>query len=346
MIIFSVVVMSCAAAAIFTSFRICKQRLAKQEQIDEATRNANQLLQIKNEELEDKHNYLQTTIAALQEKQRRLEIKNAEIKAETQQMTSAADSYFNLLEITYCTKEKEFDAKVDTLRQAYKNALQQEQHKFQQAFEHYVDNLDDSYSQTEKQYDAQINEIQASIQKHKEELDKIQSSYAAAIEARLREEEKERELDFYCLHLTPAEQSTIALIEELKPRLPEPRVLCMLVWQTFYQKQAGTLCANVLKKTTSVCGIYKITDKKTGQCYIGQATDVRKRWLEHIKAGLGIDTPAQNKLYRAMAQEGITNFTFELLEECPKEQLNEKEKFYINLYLAKEFGFNSQAGNG
>ena len=64
-----------------------------------------------------------------------------------------------------------------------------------------------------------------------------------------------------------------------------------------------------------------------------------------MKCGLGIDTPANNKLYQAMYKEGLTNFTFELLEECSNEQLDEKESFYINLYNSKNYGYNGNAGN-
>jgi hypothetical protein len=46
-----------------------------------------------------------------------------------------------------------------------------------------------------------------------------------------------------------------------------------------------------------------------------------------------------------MQTDGLTNFTFELLEKCPKTELNEKEKFYINLYQSYDFGYNSTGGN-
>jgi len=76
-------------------------------------------------------------------------------------------------------------------------------------------------------------------------------------------------------------------------------------------------------------------------CYIGQAKNIRERFREHLKCGLGIDTPAANKLYQAMLQEGIDNFTFELLEECVAANLNEKESFYIDLYNSYDYGYNS-----
>ena len=56
-----------------------------------------------------------------------------------------------------------------------------------------------------------------------------------------------------------------------------------------------------------------------------------------MKCGLGIDTPANNKLYEAMMKEGLSNFTFELIEECNNNLLDEKEAFYIDLYNSKKY---------
>ena len=46
-----------------------------------------------------------------------------------------------------------------------------------------------------------------------------------------------------------------------------------------------------------------------------------------------------------MQEYGVWAFSWELLEACPTEKLNEKEKYYIELYQAKELGYNSQGGN-
>ena len=149
----------------------------------------------------------------------------------------AAENYFDILDLTYEAKENEFDAKIQNLKQEYENALYKEQNTFYSAFCKYAEGLESEYNKVEKNFDIQLENIKKIIQDYQEELEKIQRTYAAAIEAQLREAEIQQSLDFFCLHLTPAEQSTIALIEELKPRLPEPRVLSMLVWQTFYQKK-------------------------------------------------------------------------------------------------------------
>ena len=102
-----------------------------------------------------------------------------------------------------------------------------------------------------------------------------------------------------------------------------------------------------MEETTKerICGIYKITNQITGYCYIGQSVDIAERWKQHAKCGLGIDTPIGNKLYASMQKDNIWNFSWELLEECSKDQLDEKEKFYIELYQAYEYGYNSTKGN-
>jgi hypothetical protein len=53
------------------------------------------------------------------------------------------------------------------------------------------------------------------------------------------------------------------------------------------------------------CGIYKITNTLDNKSYIGQSVDVYKRWCDHCKAGLGIDTPVGNKLYQSIQKTGL-----------------------------------------
>ena len=150
-------------------------------------------------------------------------------------------------------------------------------------------------------------------------------------------------MSFYCLQPTEDEIDDIQVLERVKPKLRQPRILSMLIWSTYFQKPMTALCNNVLG-VAIVSGIYKITNQETGECYIGQAVDVAKRWKDHAKYGLGIDTPANNKLYKAIQEYGIWNFSWELLEKCNKELLNEKENYYIELYDSKNYGYNSSIG--
>jgi len=51
----------------------------------------------------------------------------------------------------------------------------------------------------------------------------------------------------------------------------------MLIWQTYWQPLAKVKFPIILKDKTKM-GIYKITNSQTGECYIGQAVDIYKRW--------------------------------------------------------------------
>ena len=45
-----------------------------------------------------------------------------------------------------------------------------------------------------------------------------------------------------------------------------------------------------------------------------------------------------------MQEYGIWNFSWEILEECERKDLNDKESYYIKLYQSKEYGYNSSKG--
>jgi group I intron endonuclease len=96
-------------------------------------------------------------------------------------------------------------------------------------------------------------------------------------------------------------------------------------------------------------GIYKITNLINGKVYIGQSIDIKQRWFKHKSAAFNIaDKNYEYPLYRAIRKYGLDNFLFEVLEECSKDELCEKEKFYIAKYHAHgKCGYNQDdGGNG
>lgn len=46
-----------------------------------------------------------------------------------------------------------------------------------------------------------------------------------------------------------------------------------------------------------------------------------------------------------MQEYGLENFSFELLEACPANKLNEKERYFISLYSTDTLGYNATKGN-
>lgn len=224
-----------------------------------------------------------------------------------------------------------------------------------QSFTNYCNILDNEYKEKEEEYnkllveleyayDAKYDELAATLAQINTDLDKIKQTRAAAMEAQRKEKEIEENFQFYSISIDAKDRNDIQTLERVKKDLNSPRILSMLIWTTFFRDKITELCNNVLG-TKTIIGIYKITNQETKECYIGQSVDIAKRWKDHAKCGLDIDRPQGNKLYQNMIEYGLWNFTFELLEECPREQLNEKEKFYISLYDSCNYGFNSTIGN-
>ena len=316
----------------------------------------NNQIKLDNQKLEEDNRVLAQEHLALEKEREKAFYKLEEVKSALgifqQQLERAKEdfsknyeNYVEVLELAYSAKEVEYDSKLNVLKTNLDNEYENHKKEIWDAFQKYIEILDTYYQTVEADFDKQVNSISKIMEEYKEKLEQIKQTYAAAREAQIRDYEISQQADFYSLHLTEMEQITINILEELKPKMPTgARPICKLIWETFFQKQATSLCNNVLGSKT-VCGIYKITNKNNGLCYVGQSVDIADRWKQHIKCGLGIDTPAQNKLYKAMLKDGVTNFTFELLEQCDRQLLNEKERFYINLYQAYEFGYNSTSGN-
>jgi len=77
-----------------------------------------------------------------------------------------------------------------------------------------------------------------------------------------------------------------------------------------------------------ITGIYVITNNINQKKYIGKSNNIMRRFTEHKSSYEQTRTP-NKPLYLAFKKYGMENFSFDVLEECPVEQLNEKEKYWI-----------------
>lgn len=94
-------------------------------------------------------------------------------------------------------------------------------------------------------------------------------------------------------------------------------------------------------------GIYKITNILNGKVYIGQSVCIESRWASHRSRPFQVTSPTYNyPIYRAIRKYGLQNFSFEVLEECLEEELDNKEIYYISLYdsLNPKKGYNLTQG--
>ena len=194
-----------------------------------------------------------------------------------------------------------------------------------------------------QQVGMKANECEQEIIKFQTALESYQKRQAAVNEAIMRERQLKEQSEFYTINLSQSEIDDLLMIKELSPRFNNRELLNKIVYESYVKRPLQEMIKRVLGGR-SPSGIYKITRKSTGEIYIGRAVAVDKRWTEHVKMAFSIGSIAHSTLHTLMEKEGVWNFTFELLEEVPKDQLNEREKYYIDFYDSKNFGMNQKAG--
>ena len=286
--------------------------------------------QLKVEELQHKNMMLQYAIQQQQDEKEKYSSKINNLIQEKEKL----DTEINQKKICLVNYEKDIELDYQNKQQQMKNAASL-----------YFDSLEKSYKTKEEEYDKKCAALVSEMADMQSQYAEIQSQLVQGAAAALREREKKEKINFYKLKLSDSDSIDIKELFELRKRFRNPSALSKLIWSEYFLKQTSELCNRVLGTNTK-CGIYKITNLISNQAYIGQSVDIASRFKQHIKCGLGIDAPASNKLYKSMIEDGVWNFSFELLEECPKEKLNERESFWIDLYQTNKVGLNSTKGNG
>lgn len=214
--------------------------------------------------------------------------------------------------------------------------------------------LNKALAEIQEEYDSYMVECALSLNEAIEEkkttitdfnaaLQELQSKYFSIIEENKRAEEIKVKADFYRLQISDADLKEVQKLREIGKELRDPTPLNKMIWTQYFRNLWSELSGRVIGSGRRT-GIYKITNLSNGMAQIGQAQDLRDRWSTHIKTGLGAETPTRNKLYPAMLTFGVENFTFEVLEECSSEQLNEREKFQIEFQDTTNYGQNVTRG--
>lgn len=232
-----------------------------------------------------------------------------------------------------------------TVKSNVQLALDQDLEKIRADYESARLAAEQEYIETVEQYSEQmgslieaknndLNAVNKRIDDAKQVMDSINGEKARA----------EAEQSLYMLSVTADDLVEIRALRDVSKTFRDATPVNKLIWSLYYQKPYKDLVLKTLgdKKT---CGIYAITDTTTDKKYVGQSVDVATRWADHIKRGLGADKGADTKLYAAMKLHGVENFKFELLEEVPRERLNEQERFWIEYFDTTKIGLNTTKGN-
>lgn len=215
-------------------------------------------------------------------------------------------------------------------------------------YEDVVDNYKEEYLNTMEEMSqkasATISEKAQTIKTLEHNLLRLQSIVQAATKANQRAQQELEKKNYYRIQITDLDVQEIKKIREIESYLRDTTPLNKVIWSAYYQNPCSEMLGRVVGPETKT-GIYKITNMNNGMAYIGQSTNIATRWKSHIKRGIGADAPTRNKLYPAMLREGVENFTFEIVEECLVEELDERERFWIDYFQTKDCGYNVTAGN-
>lgn len=171
-----------------------------------------------------------------------------------------------------------------------------------------------------------------------EQITKMRATIASAVEVAKRDAQEKEKQNFYRLQLTQEQIDDIKALRSIENKLSNPEAINKVIWKVYYEKPYTDLIGR-LGLTTTKCGIYKITNIENKMCYVGQSADIGQRIKQHIKRGVGAEQQTQNKLYPVMKSIGPENFTFEIIQECSRAELNEREQYWQEFYKAKEFGY-------
>ena len=312
---------------------------AIQERIAENT-----AIQKRNEEIEQEYKKRESKLKEIAEKTVQINIEYNNALVETQQMHN---KLVNDLMIDYKNREADYALRVAEMSHNLDTVKDNRFSAINQAATKYREKLYNEIQQEIKETITTFSEKQVELEEIKvgllNDILELQSSRDALIEASKREEELRLQQEFYKINLKPQDFNDIKLLKSIEQHLYNKDALYKLIWTQFYMNPTKeTLNRIIGKEKTS--GIYKITNQLNNKVYIGQSVDVHSRLTNHIKAAIGIGTIAHQLVHEAMAADGIENFTFELVEKCDKNQLNKKEKLWIETYASDKYGYNRTAG--
>ncbi len=331
-IIYLLIGMAVGSALIYISLR---PKMKSIQKFDLETLEKNEALKDANVALIAENNDLNTLHSSLKDEYKELEKQCELVKTQKAEIENSLGSL-----------NKQYEA---TAQAIYNDCMNTASEAFNNAAERLSRDYNTAKEVAQREYLEMINEyaedFQFEVEGKKEQLSAVEKELAdlrkkleCAVDAYKREQEMADKVDFYRLKLPGEDLREIGYLIQATLNLRNPEAINKVIWKVYYEKPYTSLIGRVIgnKKIT---GIYKITNIENHMCYIGQAVDIADRWKQHIKRGLGAETATKNKLYPAMREYGVENFTFEIIEECEREKLNEREQYWQNYFHAKDYGY-------
>ena len=242
---------------------------------------------------------------------------------------------------TLCkVREEELNNLIETKKKAEFEKVDKEVDEWaesaQEAATFYAEQVQKAIQKDIENGQKELNNLTSTIDDYKARRDVINQEI---LRARAIEEQQ----DFYRVQLDDKSKEDIQVLNDIRQRLNKTDLLNKLIYENYIARPTKEMVKRVLEgKNPS--GIYKVTNIKTNEIYIGKSTKISDRFQNHIKSACGLEGVAESQFQRALKKYGVDNFTWELLEEVPKENLSEREKYYIIFYGTKDYGYNQREG--
>ena len=277
-------------------------------------------------------------LKATQQIDKEIELLNRDTKNEIAQLKLRKDELIASIDLIASQTDEKHQQQISLLEERFSNLAEDLGVRYQRTEQEYQKEYLELLNENAKYFTNNLNEKRLELANIKAQLEDTKSKVNASIQSFKRLQADKAQKDFYRLNLSEIDIQEINKLREVEPYLRDSRPLNKVIWSVYYEQPYSGLVGRVLGKDVHT-GIYKLTNTTNNMCYVGQAVNVADRWKTHIKCGLGADTGSNNKLYAAMKEVGPEAFMFELLEDCQREKLNEREQYWQEFFKAKEFGY-------
>lgn len=240
------------------------------------------------------------------------------------------------------TQNKLLALKEEDLDKLVQSHYEQEQAEYERTMRAAINLLREDMT---AQLTEEIEKGNATLESLKEVIEEYQAKQNAINEQILRQRALDEQQDFYRICIPDEDLEDINYLLSIIDRLRNKEILSKLIWTEYLQKPFKKMMNNVLGNTDPKNVIYKITNLKTQEIYIGKTSGlVSNRWTEHIKTSLNIGTIKRSNIHKALYQHW-SDFSWEVLEKVDGEaKLGEREKFYVNFYQSTIYGYNIKSG--
>lgn len=294
-----------------------------------------------------KDSYEKEITAEIQNNIREIKEEEKNLKEHFEEKQFQHDRAIEELEIHYKKKQDALNALEEAAAKERHNDLSKkiadeqaaatvELGKIQQDYKDKKDEIENDFFQ----FSEQINSQRATLE---EELRQYQQQQKEVIARFKKDEEIRQQRDFYHITITENAKRDIKKLKDLALEFSKPEALYKVIYDVYYKSKVEELFDRVLGDNKDKGGIYKITNINNEKAYVGRTINFKNRFKEHVKRGCGLDV-INGRIYDVMFNEGIENFSFEVIEVCDRSEQAAKEKYWINFYGTLSYGYNSRQG--